>query len=263
MAPATAQWVLQVTGAGLFGLVIGSFLNVVIYRVPRKMSVVRPPSHCPTCGTQLGAVENVPLISWVLLRAKCRHCHASISPRYPLVELATGLAFLGLAWSTEVTHALPFLLVVAGSALAGGGIAADGLAVPPSIAAVAFGGAAGLAALAAASGQPGRIGWSALGGVTVAVAGAAALAATPSRPRRRQLRERWGSVLTLTALGWSASWLWAPGGVIFAGWITLVLLATHVERARSRARGIPIPVAIVTLGGLTLLVAGSLLSTRV
>ena len=72
---------------GLLGLVVGSFLNVVIYRVPQGMSVVSPRSACPSCGTQIAERDNVPVVSWLLLRGRCRHCHEPISARYPLVEL--------------------------------------------------------------------------------------------------------------------------------------------------------------------------------
>ncbi|PJJ73246.1 leader peptidase (prepilin peptidase)/N-methyltransferase [Diaminobutyricimonas aerilata] len=79
---------------GIFGSLIGSFLNVVVYRVPRKLSVVHPPSACPNCGTPIRARDNVPVLSWLALRGRCRDCATPISARYPLVELATGLAFV-------------------------------------------------------------------------------------------------------------------------------------------------------------------------
>lgn len=82
---------------GVLGLLIGSFLNVVIWRVPRGESIVRPPSHCPSCDRPISPRDNVPLLSWLLLRGRCRHCGTRISPRYPLVELATGLLFAGFA----------------------------------------------------------------------------------------------------------------------------------------------------------------------
>jgi leader peptidase (prepilin peptidase)/N-methyltransferase len=79
---------------GLLGLAIGSFLNVVIWRVPRNESVVRPTSHCPTCDTPISHRDNVPLLSWLLLRGRCRTCSTRISARYPLVEAATAALFV-------------------------------------------------------------------------------------------------------------------------------------------------------------------------
>jgi leader peptidase (prepilin peptidase) / N-methyltransferase len=80
----------------VFGLLWGSFLNVVIYRTPREMSVVRPPSTCPGCGARIKPYDNVPVFSWLLLRGKARCCGVKISPRYPLVELAGGLLSLAI-----------------------------------------------------------------------------------------------------------------------------------------------------------------------
>lgn len=80
---------------GLFGLVIGSFANVVIYRLPRGESLSRPPSHCPACGHSIRWRDNVPVVSWLVLRGCCRDCSASISPRYPLVEAAMGVLWAG------------------------------------------------------------------------------------------------------------------------------------------------------------------------
>jgi len=77
--------------AGLLGLAAGSFANVVIHRVPRRESVVRPGSRCPACGTPIAWRDNLPLVSWLLLRGRCRSCRAPIAVRYPLVELAMGL----------------------------------------------------------------------------------------------------------------------------------------------------------------------------
>ncbi len=80
--------------AFLAGLIFGSFLNVCIYRIPRDISIVAPRSFCPECGTQLGWQQNVPLLSYLLLRGRCVHCKQSIAWRYPLVELITGCLFL-------------------------------------------------------------------------------------------------------------------------------------------------------------------------
>ncbi len=81
----------------LFGLVIGSFLNVCIYRIPLGKSVVFPGSACPACGTAIHPYDNIPVLSYILLRGKCRACGASISPQYPFVELMTGAAFFACA----------------------------------------------------------------------------------------------------------------------------------------------------------------------
>jgi leader peptidase (prepilin peptidase)/N-methyltransferase len=78
----------------LFGLVFGSFLNVCIYRMPRELSVVKPRSACPACGEPIAAYDNIPVLSWIMLGGKCRHCKAPISPRYAAVELLTGGLFV-------------------------------------------------------------------------------------------------------------------------------------------------------------------------
>lgn len=79
----------------LIGLAFGSFLNVCIYRIPRQKSVVLPASACPQCGAAIRPHDNIPLVSWLLLRGKCRNCKARISPRYIIVELLTALLFVG------------------------------------------------------------------------------------------------------------------------------------------------------------------------
>lgn len=81
----TAAWAAV---GGMFGLAVGSFLNVVIWRVPRKESIVRPPSHCPGCDTPIAPRDNIPVVSWIVLRGRCRHCGTRISAQYPIVELA-------------------------------------------------------------------------------------------------------------------------------------------------------------------------------
>ncbi len=77
--------------AGLFGAILGSFLNVVAYRLPRGESLAHPPSRCPSCGAPVKPYDNIPVLSWLLLRGRCRNCGEPISVRYPLVEAGTGL----------------------------------------------------------------------------------------------------------------------------------------------------------------------------
>ena len=100
----------------LFGLVVGSFLNVVIHRVPRSESVVWPASHCPHCGEPIRPRDNVPLISYLMLRGRCRNCKEPISARYPAVEATTGLLFGAAAYefgaSLALLSALVFILAL-------------------------------------------------------------------------------------------------------------------------------------------------------
>ncbi|GAA0289635.1 A24 family peptidase [Kineococcus aurantiacus] len=104
-------------GAGILGLLVGSFLNVVAHRVPLGESVVRPASRCPGCRTEIRRRDNIPVLSWVLLRGRCRVCSSPISVRYPLVELATALLFAGIAALVGLTWALPAYLYLAGIAV--------------------------------------------------------------------------------------------------------------------------------------------------
>jgi len=80
----------------ILGSCLGSFLNVCIYRIPAEKSVVHPPSACPKCGMGIKGYDNIPILSWILLRAKCRGCGMKISARYPFVEALTGVLFLAL-----------------------------------------------------------------------------------------------------------------------------------------------------------------------
>ena len=127
------MFTLLIVGCALLGLAIGSFLNVVIYRVPRQLSVVRPRSACPTCSTPILERDNIPVISWLLLGRKCRHCHAPISARYPLVELACGGLFAVTAARFGAHWELPAYLVFAASLLALGAIDFEHLKLPKAI----------------------------------------------------------------------------------------------------------------------------------
>src|SRR6187200_3200765 len=112
---------LEIAIAAVLGALIGSFLNVVIWRLPRGESIVSPGSHCPACGKPLAAYDNVPVLSWVVLGGRCRTCGAPISPRYPIVELLTAASFAGVVavrgFDDDLVLELPF--VAALMALAG------------------------------------------------------------------------------------------------------------------------------------------------
>ena len=101
--------------AGIFGLLIGSFLNVVAYRLPRGESLAKPRSRCPSCETPIKPYDNIPVLSWLILRGKCRHCGHPISPRYPLVEACTALLYAAVVADKDewVGVALGLILVTA------------------------------------------------------------------------------------------------------------------------------------------------------
>ena len=104
--------------AVLFGLALGSFLNVCIYRIPLRKSIVRPPSSCPQCGRQIRFYDNIPVLSYILLLGRCRHCRHPISPQYPVVEAATGLLSLALFVKVGASPEFVFLLLFGASLIA-------------------------------------------------------------------------------------------------------------------------------------------------
>lgn len=112
MAVGGVTWLL-VAGAASYGLAIGSFLNVVIHRVPLRQSVTKPPSSCPNCSAPIAPRDNVPVLSWIALRGRCRACHQAISVRYPLVEVLTAGLFVVVAlrfgWSWSLPAELAFV----------------------------------------------------------------------------------------------------------------------------------------------------------
>ncbi|MBO3087204.1 prepilin peptidase [Cellulomonas dongxiuzhuiae] len=114
-------------------MVVGSFLNVVVWRVPRGESVVRPPSACPTCRARIVWYDNVPVVSWLVLRGRCRRCAARISVRYPVVELVTGLLFVGTALVVGWTLALPAFLYLVSISVALAAIDVDVHRLPDAI----------------------------------------------------------------------------------------------------------------------------------
>ena len=102
---------------GVFGLVLGSFFNVCIHRLPREESVIWPGSHCPACRHPLALADNLPLVSFLLLKGSCRYCHQPISWRYPLIELLTGVLLVFLGWRFGLSWALVQGIVLSGALL--------------------------------------------------------------------------------------------------------------------------------------------------
>ncbi|MGH9902842.1 MAG: prepilin peptidase [Pyrinomonadaceae bacterium] len=150
------------------GAIIGSFLNVVIHRLPREESIVFPNSRCPSCGTAIRPYDNIPVLSYMWLRGRCRACGASISPRYPAVELLTALVFALTFVHTGLTLALPFDLLFVTAIIALVFIDAEHMILPDAItypglafalvARVVVPNPYGVASLAAADGGP-LAGW--------------------------------------------------------------------------------------------------------
>ena len=224
--------------AAAAGLAVGSFLNVVVYRVPRGLSVVRPRSFCPSCAKPVGSFDNVPVVSWLVLRGRCRRCGEPISVRYPLVELASGVLLALLAWATGSHLTVPGVCVLGATALAMVAVELDGTTPPASVAVV---GTAIGAVLLAAAGVADRQWWR-VGGVLIGVvvgAGAAvvvrgaprapdAVAApqTPARP--------WSAILPVGAL---LGWLGPLGAGVGAG--VVVLGAAVVIRSARTGRATP------------------------
>ncbi len=123
---------------GVLGLLVGSFLNVVVARVPDGRSVVRPGSACPACGTPIAARDNVPVLSWLLLRGRARCCGMRISVRYPLVEAGTAAAFGLVAWWLGPAPELPAFLYLAAASIALGLIDIDTFRLPFTIVAPSY-----------------------------------------------------------------------------------------------------------------------------
>ncbi|WP_432511094.1 prepilin peptidase [Kineococcus sp. SYSU DK001] len=151
----------------LLGLLIGSFLNVVVHRVPRGESVVRPASRCPGCEREILRRDNVPVLSWLVLRGRCRGCGVPISVRYPLVEVGTAAVFTALGWVVGPSAALPAYLYFGAIAVALALIDLDVRRLPDAIVKPSY--LVALVLLAAASAGTGD--WGAYGRALVGGAG--------------------------------------------------------------------------------------------
>lgn len=126
-------WPIPFIITGVFGAIIGSFLNVVIHRLPREESVVFPNSRCPGCSTAIAWYDNLPVLSYLILRGRCRSCGSGIAIRYPAVELMTGLLYVAVTWHDGLTLMLPFDLVFVSAVVALVFIDAEHMILPNAI----------------------------------------------------------------------------------------------------------------------------------
>jgi leader peptidase (prepilin peptidase) / N-methyltransferase len=247
------------TLAGLLGLAAGSFANVVIHRVPRRESVVRPGSRCPACGAPVAWRDNVPLLGWLALRGRCRSCRAPIPLRYPLVELAMGLLWFavalrltgeGLGWAVPAYLALAFVCLVLAV------IDANTRLLPNRITYPAFPLVAGLLLVASLGlGDLGRLG---RGLVAAAAVGGFFLVLALISPRGMGL----GDVKLAPTLGLALGWLsWGTVAVgVFAAFLLggLAGLAGIVALGLSRKSLLPFGPWLVAGALLGVLAGGEL-----
>lgn len=238
MEPAAAARPLVIVVSALVGLAIGSFLNVVVYRLPRRMSLARPASHCPSCHTELSPADNVPVVSWLVLRGRCRYCSAPISIRYPTVEVVTAALFAGCAAALGSLAPLAPVVVVVAVTVAATAIDVDRVSVPRALAAVAVVGAAALVPVSVVSGGDGRLGWAAAGAALTIVACRVWAGRRPTSGD-----DPVALALVGGALGWTTGWLWPPAGLLAA---SLFAAATLLRWAMPRAE-----VPLVALTGAT------------
>ncbi len=230
---------------GLLGLLVGSFLNVVVWRVPRGESVVRPASACPSCAAPVRPRDNVPVLSWVLLRGRCRDCEAPVSARYPLVEVATAALFVVLALRFGLDPVLPAFLYLAAVGLALAIIDLDCKRLPnvltlPSypVAAVLLGAAT---LLGSASGDLVR---ALLGGAAMYAVYFALCFAYPAGMGFGDVKLSGVLGLYLGWLGWGA---WSVG--LFLGFLLGGLFGVALIAARRGGRKTALPFGPFMLGG--------------
>lgn len=225
---------------GVLGLAIGSFLNVVVWRVPRGESVVSPPSACPRCGVALRRRDNVPVVSWLLLRGRCHSCGEPISRRYPLVEAGTAAVFCGVALRLGWSWGLPAYLYLAAVGVALALIDLDVRRLPNAIVLPSY--PVVLALLTLASLAPGRgADWSSLlrAGVGGAVLFGFYFLLVLLYPRGMG----WGDVKLAGLLGMGLAWLgW--GSLIVGGFAAFLAggvfsLALLAAGKASRKTAIP------------------------
>ena len=224
----TTGTVLLAPLVGVLGLVVGSFLNVVVHRVPRAESVVRPPSHCPACDAPVRAWQNIPVLGWLALRGRCANCRTPISLRYPLVEIGTAVLFVAVTGRFGLTWTLPAYLYLAAISVALALIDLDVQRLPDTIVLPSYL-VAGVLLLgpAAIAGH-----WTdalrALAAMTVLYVGYWLLAvAYPAGMGFGDVKLAGLLGLYLGWLGWSSVWVGTFAGFLLGGLVGTVLLITR------------------------------------
>lgn len=213
---------------GALGLAVGSFLNVVIHRLPRGESVRHPGSHCPQCKTAIRPWHNIPVLSWLILRGRCAHCAERISVRYPLVEVATAALFLAVTARFGITPALPAYLYLAAITVALAMIDMDVRRLPDAIVLPSYAvGVVLLLPVAAVDGAwtsfgRGLLAMIALGGAYFAIA-----FLYPGGMGFGDVKLAGLLGLYLGWLGWSSVLVGAFAGFLLGGVVGTVLLATR------------------------------------
>lgn len=224
----------------LLGLAVGSFLNVVVWRIPRGESIVAPASACPRCHHEIRSRDNIPVLSWLVLRGRCRDCREPISGRYPLVEAGTAVLFGLTVWSVGVSWALPAYIFLAAIAVALALIDLDTHRLPNAIVLPAY--PVAVVLLALASGNPGGASdWSAL--VRALIGGAALFTfyfllafAYPAGMGFGDVKLAGVLGLHLAWIGWGALVIGAFAAFFVGGVFSIALLATGKATRKS---GIP------------------------
>jgi leader peptidase (prepilin peptidase)/N-methyltransferase len=228
--------------AGVFGSMVGSFLNVVIYRVPLNRSVVAPGSACTVCGTRIRGYDNIPIFSWFLLRGKCRNCDHAISMRYPLVELGTAILFVIVGWKFWPSTASAYPLLIAFLALAAVSIALalidlDTHTLPNWIVLPSyFGGAALLGAAGIMSENYGALFRAAVGSAVLWLIYGGMAMAYPGGMGFGDVKLAGVLGLFLGYLSWGALFCGAFAAFVLGGIFSLTLLISHKADRKS---GIP------------------------
>lgn len=230
--------VISIVLAAVLGLGIGSFLNVVIWRVPRKESIVRPPSSCPRCGNELKPWHNIPVLSWVFLRGRCAFCASRISARYPLVEGLTALVFAAATWHFGTSWVLPALGYFIAVGIALSFIDWDLKILPNSLVLPSYPVMLGLLALA--SWNPGGASdWSALGrglvgALSLVLLYGAAWWFYPKGMGFGDVKLSGVIGLTLAWFGWGALAVGAFAGFLFGGIGSVILLSIAGKSRKSQ-----------------------------